>query len=877
MRKSPYYIYSLARELAGYVTEENKLLPVFASSNIEMYPYQIAAALFALRSPFLKGVILADEGSLGKTYEALLIAAQRWYEGRDRQLIILPTNLVHQWAAKIESGFTLPFVVVDCEASVAGCEQNPFDRDAIVVTTYDFALAKSDYISAVNWDLVIFDEASLLAKGYTGDNKTATVLKAATSGAFKLLLTPTPISISIMDVYGLLWFIDETILPDEKSFYARYFRKPENYHELADWVSQYCFRTLKSQVSGYVNFSQRVPYTVSYELSAAERALYDKLNSYLERPYKLAYPKMEQYDLTLMYHHTLSSSPDALCKTLEGAIDRIDDGEEKDFLKSIVLSCSALPVSGKMLKLLEVLERSFKRLESNKYPRKAIVFIDNKTTQNRLCELLTESGYGVLSYSGKNSRDYSIIERFGNDAAVEILVATDDVAKGVDMEFCPMVINYDMLYNAVEIEQRIARCHRQGQSSDTLVVNLVCKENFADVRIIELINKRVLQFGGIFGLSDSILGNFDKPIDEVLSMLRPRRDIEVAFADNLSTNKAVNSELVERFEDSIFSTFTEEVASKVKITPDYAGDKIEQMNEQLWRVVSWYFESLNMGYVVDYEERTVTAPDGDLPELFYYLSGSRNRLYKSLRKYGMSPTFKPHSGRITLTSVLGRGVLGEVCCAKEGMLEVVGDVEPCTIGYYGITIKSRDGVESKSFYVYRGVTKSGKMLSEAECGSILQMPINCSGEKCDNLSEESYNSRIFVANSQRPHPLDRSIDGEEYLLSLVEGREGLMREHIAMMKRRMNLARTAQQRGVEGLAEEVRRAEKMVDEAMDRLTKIKADKQVKVLRSDLRKREEALFMDGLRLDVALEEQIKEFSSSRRFSVEILRHFLVEVK
>ena len=99
MQQTSFHAYTTARRLAGLV-DDAALLPAFASSAIEVYPYQIAAARFALCSPYLKGCILCDEGSLGKTYEALLIAVQKWYEGKDRLLLILPPNLIKQWVSQ---------------------------------------------------------------------------------------------------------------------------------------------------------------------------------------------------------------------------------------------------------------------------------------------------------------------------------------------------------------------------------------------------------------------------------------------------------------------------------------------------------------------------------------------------------------------------------------------------------------------------------------------------------------------------------------------------------------------------------------------------------------------------------------------------------
>ena len=224
--QSPFHAYITARKLESY-SDDRSLVAAFASSNIDVYPYQIAAAQFALRSPKLKGVILADESSLGKTYEALLVATQKWHNGQCKQLVILPQNLVTQWTIKIENGFTLPYTVWN--------DGEMPDDDGLIFTTYDFAVRNADTISAVAWDMVIFDEADVLFKP---DNKTVQTLKSAVGDAFKLLLTPTPITMSIMDIYGLIHFIDDTVLPNSDEFYKRYFRKPENYSELSAWTKR---------------------------------------------------------------------------------------------------------------------------------------------------------------------------------------------------------------------------------------------------------------------------------------------------------------------------------------------------------------------------------------------------------------------------------------------------------------------------------------------------------------------------------------------------------------------------------------------------------------------------------------------------------------
>ena len=123
-----------------------------------------------------------------------------------------------------------------------------------------------------------------------------------------------------MDIYGLIHFIDESVLPDPQWFYKRYFRRPENYHELTEWVSQFCFRTLKCQTTDYVNFSRRIPITVNYNLSKEEKLIYALVAAYLKSDDKVAYPKMEEYTLNLLFYNRLSSSPRAFSNLLEGRL-----------------------------------------------------------------------------------------------------------------------------------------------------------------------------------------------------------------------------------------------------------------------------------------------------------------------------------------------------------------------------------------------------------------------------------------------------------------------------------------------------------------------------------------------------------------------------
>lgn len=852
--QTSFSTYMTARELATLV-DQDSFLPAFSSSNIEIYPYQIAAASFALRSPYLKGCILCDEGSLGKTYEALLVAIQKWYLGKDRLLLILPSNLVAQWIKKIESAFNLPYYLWNAGDNIP-------DEDGLAIVTYDFAVQKADVICEKKWDLVIFDEADLLSKP---NNKTVITLKRAIEGAFKLLLTPTPVTMSIMDIYGLIHFIDETVLPDANDFYKRYFRKPENYPELTSWVSAFAFRTLKNQVSDYVNFTYRIPLTLHYELNHIEKELYQMVNDYLARPHKVAYPQMDTYDLTLMFFHILSSSPQGLCKTLNGAIARLSDCEEKNLLLHMKMTAERIPLSGKMYKLVSTLKKCCLRLKKVKIPQKAVIFTDNLTTLGVLAEILMQEGYHVI----QNTEEY-YIERFRSEKSA-VLIATDTAAKGLDMEFCPLVINYDLLYNAVEMEQRINRCHRQGQQSDVLVINFLSERNFSDVRILELINKRVSQFDGIFGMSDEIVGNFDSSIDEVLAQLRSRDEIQSSFDANLVIHESQNKQVVAQAEDTIFTTFTKSVADSIAITPQYIEDKIVTLNDELWQVVCAWFHGRD-DYHINYDDKTISFIGTTLPHLFYYWTGSRNRPYTGQKKYGLGANFKPNAGKIVLTSTLVKGILSETACAESGMITVDASIEQCHIALYEVdVISNQELVYSKTVLI--GKTQSGKTLDHDECSIILGLPVTHCEETGTPLS---YWLRSSTGNPP-PHPIDGEVPTNGIIQEFIKNNDSAVADEVERIKLRAAHKKAALEHGLNDIRVEISLIkQRLEDESSDRLKELTLSKKLKLQEKELHKKEEQMFFETMKINVATEDELESLTKKDKYTAQVKRQFIVRV-
>lgn len=269
---------------------------------------------------------------------------------------------------------------------------NPFLQDALVITTYDFAVRHEDEARAVPWDLAVFEEANALSAVYQEGNQQAKALKRIAGGVFKLLLTGTPIEKNIMDLYGLIWFIDETVLPDSREFLARYLRHPERYPELVELVRSYCFRTLRIQAADYAKVPRRILLTDEYTPSLQEQTLYDLLYAYVNQPVKLAFPEMDPYDLALRLLGLQGSSTAAVLQTIRGVIKRLErmPNAARELAQWREMEAAALEVKRdtKAFELLSALKLGFAMIQERGGARKAVIFTKSVETQNMLFPLL---------------------------------------------------------------------------------------------------------------------------------------------------------------------------------------------------------------------------------------------------------------------------------------------------------------------------------------------------------------------------------------------------------------------------------------------------------------------------------------------------------
>lgn len=425
-----------------------------AGARVDLNPHQVDAALFAVRSPLSKGVLLADEVGLGKTVEAGIVIAQRWAERKRRILLILPATLRKQWQQEMEEKFSLPSVIFETrsfnEAQREG-QANPLEQqDCIVICSYHFAAARAESVRRVAWDLVVIDEAHRLRNVYKPANKMARAVAEATAHAPKLLLTATPLQNSLMELFGLISVIDEHVFGDANSFREQFLRagsEQERNNLLKARLQPLCTRTLRKQVLEYIRFTQRVPLTQEFLPTDDEQKLYEEVSAYLQRDVLVALPASQRSLMTLVLRKLLASSTFAIAGTLKRLVSRLEsmggstngsvtDTIAEDFeavneledeweeesppqvkvdpaalrdelteLRRYAALAERIERNAKGDALLTALKMALEQAVNLGAARKAVIFTESRRTQEYLFDLLSRNGYAeqIVLINGSNS------------------------------------------------------------------------------------------------------------------------------------------------------------------------------------------------------------------------------------------------------------------------------------------------------------------------------------------------------------------------------------------------------------------------------------------------------------------------------------------
>lgn len=306
--------------------------------------------------------------------------------------------------------------------------------------------------------------------------------------------------------------------------------------------------------------------------------------------------------------------PEEDSRSIQTTVDRKQLEEEIALLSVLTARARNIGTDTKTHSLLTALDIGFQQMATTGAQRKALIFTESRRTQIYLKDFLEANGYAgqVVQFSGTNnsleataiyenwldanqgtgriagSRDIDIrtalIEHFRD--VVSIMIATEAAAEGVNIQFCSLVIKYDLPWNPQRVEQRIGRCHRYGQQHDVVVVNFLNERNQADRRVLELLTEKFNLFNGVFGASDDVLGSiesgvdFEKRILTIYQQCRTPDEIEVAF-------KTLQAEMDERIKARMDDTrrmllenFDEDVHERLRIQLNDAKAQLDRFSKR---------------------------------------------------------------------------------------------------------------------------------------------------------------------------------------------------------------------------------------------------------------------------------------------------------
>ena len=446
--------------------DDMRVAGVLSEARVDLNPHQVEAALFALKSPFSKGVVLADEVGLGKTIEAGIVISQYWAEQKRRIHMIVPATLRRQWSTEMEEKFFLKSEILERGSLIS--PDIILRKHHLFICSYQYAAKYADQLSQTNWDLMVIDEAHKLRNVYKNSSAAARRISEAFRHNKKLLLTATPLQNNIQELYGLVSVIDDKYFGDLKSFNTQYgyhaLEDNHSFHDLKFRLSTLIHRNLRKQVTEYVKYTSRIPMAQEYMPSEKELELYDKMSAYLLRDDAYGLPAGQRTFLLLLIRKLMASSSFAVCDTVQAIINRLKrlvgeeetedaevdeslqelfgdsfgeetdewDEEEDDNLKEIEKIrltseqqaavyheiadlqeiydlANSIKDNNKGECLLKVLEVGFQKMAELGANRKALIFTESRRTQEYLFELLEANGYKgqIVLFNGSNNDERS--------------------------------------------------------------------------------------------------------------------------------------------------------------------------------------------------------------------------------------------------------------------------------------------------------------------------------------------------------------------------------------------------------------------------------------------------------------------------------------
>jgi len=535
------------------------------------FDYQIKAAQTALRRFRGRG-LLCDEVGLGKTIEAGMVLKEYLLRQMvDRVLILTPPALVEQWREELASKFGLTDFVANYDAEFRELGPRAWAAFPRVVASLATARRREHRRAITNivYDLVIVDEAHHLKNRSSVSWKFVNALQKK----YILMLTATPVQNRLDELYNLITILKPGQLKTPREFRRRFVvqgdpRLPKNRGRLRELLADVMVRHARGQVG--VQLPPRRAHTVRLQLGQDERALYDDVSGFVrqciratssselveeEAPdVEAVLPAVHRFTLRTLQRE-IGSSPAAVRPTLM----RLAERPEMDPHREMLLELADRAAGVRSWAKGRALERLLLSQLASDGREKLIVFTHFRATLELLADLLRGMGVDFVIYHGQLPRadKDDVIRRFEQSA--QVLLSTEAAGEGRNLQFCRLMLNFDLPWNPQRIEQRVGRIHRVGQTRPVEIFNLAAEGTVEDY-ILEILDRKLNMFELVIGEMDMILGHLEDERDFediVLDVWTQARTTEEAAAgfQHLGDALAQAREAYERtreYEEALF-------------------------------------------------------------------------------------------------------------------------------------------------------------------------------------------------------------------------------------------------------------------------------------------------------------------------------------
>ena len=502
-----FQIYQKAQDFKVKM-EDSTLMSLPYIREAQTFDYQVKTVKAVMNR--LKGrALFSDEVGLGKTVEAGMTMLEYIMRGLVKKILILtPPSLVQQWENEMKRKFNLDFIKAD-DPEFKKMGDQAWAHYNKVIASISTAKRKNhrDHIHQEHYDLIIVDEAHHLRNR----NTQAWKFVNGVNKKYIFLLTATPVQNHLEELYNLI-----TLLKPGQLKTYNYFKKTfidskdgieaKNVEKLKGLLTDVMIRNKRSNVD--VQFTKRKAYTTPVNLSEKEQALYEDLSTFIRNKYQEEKPSISRFQMKNLQEQ-MGSMFASMTPTLErlanqeglSEFDRKALGRFAQRAQELVQAESQHhPKVEQLIKIL------------NEFKDKMLIFTKYKTTQSVLAHLLRERGFKVAEFHGglKRKEKEAQIAFFKEEA--DVLVSTEVGGEGRNLQFCNGMINFDLPWNPMAIEQRIGRIHRIGQERDVFVYNLVAR-NTIEYYILDLLDRKINMFELVVGEVDAILGDIEEEAD----------------------------------------------------------------------------------------------------------------------------------------------------------------------------------------------------------------------------------------------------------------------------------------------------------------------------------------------------------------------------